>query len=354
MDIAVGMSGGVDSAVAAYLLKKEGHNLTGAIMTIWDNSAELPQHIPSGNACYGSDKKKDIEDAAEVCDFLGIPLEIIDCSEEFTKTVLDYFRNEYCEGRTPNPCIMCNQNIKFGVLPLLLAQKGIKFDKFATGHYCRVEYDNNRKRYLLKKGVNARKDQSYFLYRLTQEQLKKAYFPLGAMEKEEVRIIAEKAGLPVKYKEESQDFYNGSYGDLISSEDAPGNILDLDGNILGTHKGIWNYTVGQRKGLGISHTTPLYVIRINAEKNEVILGEKDSLKSKTLTAENINIIYDKVPKKAEAKIRSASSPTPCEITEISSDKFSISFYDDQLAVTPGQSVVIYDNDYVIGGGIITI
>jgi tRNA-specific 2-thiouridylase len=352
MNIAVGMSGGVDSAVAAYLLKKEGHNLTGAIMTIWDGSADLPADIPSGNACYSPDKEKDIQDAQEVCDFLDIPLHIIDCSKQYTKIVLQYFRDEYCEGRTPNPCVMCNQNMKFGILPSLLAESGVEFDKFATGHYCRIEYNEKMDRYLLKTGINRKKDQSYFLYRLTQEQLKKAYFPLGGLEKEEVRIIAEEAGLPVKYKEESQDFYNGDYGDIISSAPSPGNIIDLDGNILGTHKGIWNYTIGQRKGLGISHSTPLYVVEINAEKNEVVLGEKDSLKSKTLTAENINIIYDKIPKTAEAKIRSASPAVPCEITASSDDSFSISFFDEQLAITPGQSVVIYDNDYVIGGGVI--
>ena len=353
MNIAVGMSGGVDSAVAAYLLKKEGHNLVGTMMTIWDESVEIAaSEIPAGNACYRPDKEKDISDAQEVCDFLNIPLHVIDCSKQYTEIVLKYFRDEYKDGRTPNPCVMCNQNMKFGILPSLLAQNGIEFDKFATGHYCRVEYSEQQKRYLLKKGINEKKDQSYFLYRLTQNQLKKAYFPLGEMQKEDVRIIAEKAGLPVKYKEESQDFYSGDYGDLISSEDAPGNFVDLDGNIIGQHKGIWHYTIGQRKGLGISHCNPLYVIEINPEKNEVILGEKDSLKSKTLTAKDITLIYDKIPETATAKIRSASPAVPCQITESSNDSFSISFYDEQLAITPGQSVVIYDGDYVIGGGVI--
>ena len=354
MNIAVGMSGGVDSAVAAYLLKQEGHNLVGAMMTIWDDSVEIAaSDIPSsGNACYRPDKEQDIRDAQEVCDFLDIPLHVIDCSKQYTEIVLQYFRDEYRDGRTPNPCVVCNQNMKFGILPSLLTETGFAFDKFATGHYCRVEYSEKQQRYLLKKGVNDRKDQSYFLYRLTQDQLKKTYFPLGNMQKEDVRIIAEKAELPVKYKEESQDFYNGDYGDLIAAEADPGNFVDLDGNILGQHRGIWNYTVGQRKGLGISHCNPLYVVEINAEKNEVILGEKDSLKSKILTAKNINIIYDTIPETATAKIRSASPAVPCEITDVSADSFSISFYDEQLAITPGQSVVLYDGDYVIGGGVI--
>ena len=351
MNIAVGMSGGVDSAVAAWLLKEQGHNVTGTIMTIWDDSVEIST-VPTGNACYGPDEEEDIRDAQEVCDFLDIPLHVIDCSKQYSKIVLKYFRDEYCIGRTPNPCVMCNQNMKFGILPSLLAQNGVKFDKFATGHYCRVEYNEKMDRYLLKKGINSKKDQSYFLYRLTQNQLKKACFPLGEMTKEEVRDIAEKAELPVKYKEESQDFYSGDYGDLISSEDSPGNIVDQDGNTLGKHKGIWNYTIGQRKGLGISHCNPLYVIEINAEKKEVVLGEKDSLKSKSLTAKNINVIYDKIPEKAEAKIRSASPTVSCEVTSSSDDGFAITFCDDQLAITPGQSVVLYDGDFVIGGGVI--
>ena len=352
MNIAVGMSGGVDSAVAAMLLKEQGHNVTGTIMTIWDGSVD-PKSVPKGNACYGPDEEEDIHDAQAVCDFLGIPLHVIDCSRQYSEIVLKYFRDEYCVGRTPNPCVMCNQNMKFGILPSLLAQSGVKFDKFATGHYCQVEYSEERQRFLLKKGINPKKDQSYFLYRLTQNQLKKACFPLGKMTKEEVRELAEKAGLPVKFKAESQDFYSGDYGDLISAEDAPGNVVDLDGNILGQHRGIWNYTIGQRKGLGIAHCSPLYVVEINAEKNEVVLGEKDALKSKGLKAKNINIIYDEIPETAEAKIRSAAPTVPCVINSHSDDEFSISFVDQQLAVTPGQSAVLYDGDYVIGGGIIS-
>lgn len=352
MNIAVGMSGGVDSAVAAMLLKEQGHNVFGTIMTIWDGSVD-PESVPKGNACYGPDEEEDIRDAQEVCDFLGIPLHVIDCSKQYSEIVLKYFRDEYCVGRTPNPCVMCNQNMKFGILPSLLADSGVDFDKFATGHYCQVEYSDERERYLLKKGINPKKDQSYFLYRLTQNQLKKACFPLGGMTKEEVRVLAEKGGIPVKYKEESQDFYSGDYGDLISSEEAPGNIVDLDGNVLGQHKGIWNYTIGQRKGLGISHCNPLYVIEINPEKNEVVLGEKDSLKSQGLKAKNINIIYDKIPETAEAKIRSASPTVPCAITSHSNEEFTVNFFDQQLAVTPGQSVVIYDGEYVIGGGVIS-
>ena len=354
MNIAIGISGGVDSAVAALLLKEEGHNLTGVLMTIRGENdyPEAGESSSCGKGCYTADITANIRDAQSVCDFLGIPLHIIDCSEYFSKYVMEYFRREYLAGRTPNPCIACNENIKFGILPALLEDAGVDFAKFATGHYCRIEYNSDMKRYLLKKGTNPLKDQSYFLYRLNQKQLEKACFPLGEMTKENVRKIAEEAGLPVTFKAESQDFYSGSYGDLISTEESVGDIVDINGKVLGRHRGIWNYTIGQRKGLGIAHTAPLYVVKIDPEKNEVVLAEREHLAAKGVTADNVNLIYETLPERLEAKIRSASAGAPCDVVSSSEESFSIQFHKEQYAVTPGQSVVLYDGDYVVGGGII--
>jgi len=351
MKIAVGLSGGVDSAVAAYLLQKQGHDVVGTIMTIWDkNNTSVTQ--AKGNACYGPDEGEDVADAQKVCDFLGIPLHVIDCSKQYNEIVLSYFNDEYCAGRTPNPCVICNQNMKFGILPSLLADSGIEFDNFATGHYCRVIHDEQSDRYLLKSGVYTKKDQSYFLYKLTQKQLSKATFPLGELTKKEVREIAIKAKLPVYAKEESQDFYSGNYNELLTPRTGNGNFVDLDGNVIGEHKGIWNYTIGQRKGLGVFHCKPLYVIEIYAEKNEVVLGENDSLLASGLIAKQPNYISTERPEKIQVKIRSNSQSVPCSVTYLE-DSFTVIFDEAQRAVTPGQSAVLYDNDVVIGGGVIS-
>lgn len=353
MKIAVGMSGGVDSAVAAYLLKEQGHEIVGTIMTIWDkNNSSITKS--KGNACYGPDEGEDVADAQKVCDFLDIPLHVIDCSKQYNEIVLSYFNDEYCAGRTPNPCVMCNQNMKFGILPSLLADSGIEFDKFATGHYCRVLYDEQSKRFLLKTGIYSKKDQSYFLYKLTQKQLSKATFPLGALTKKEVRKIAIDAKLPVHAKEESQDFYSGDYNELLSTKTGSGNgnFLDLDGNIIGEHKGIWNYTIGQRKGLGVFHCKPLYVIEINARKNEIVLGENDSLLATGLVTKQCNYISTARPQSVYVKIRSNSQAVKCNVS-YKDDSFSIIFDEAQRAITPGQSAVLYDDDTVIGGGVIS-
>jgi tRNA-specific 2-thiouridylase len=258
---------------------------------------------------------------------------------------------EYRTGRTPNPCVLCNQSIKFGILPSLLAESGITFDRYATGHYARIEYDETSGRYLLKKALDPQKDQSYFLYRLTQEQLSKALFPLGEYEKNKVRQIALDAKLPVHDKEESQDFYSGDYTELLDTKVSEGNIVNTEGKILGKHKGIWNYTVGQRKGLGIFHKNPVYVISINKDKNEIVIGEKEHLFSKGLTANNITMIVKEIPQKAQAKIRSNSKEVPCTIS-CKKDELKVIFDEPQSAVTPGQSVVLYSDDIVLGGGII--
>lgn len=348
MKIAVGLSGGVDSAVAAFLLREQGHEVVGAIMTLWKDDYKA---TIKGNACFGPDEKEDIEEVKRICDFLKIPFHQADCSKEYEETVLSNFNDEYMAGRTPNPCILCNRNIKFGTLPALLFSSGMKFEKFATGHYANIEHDPESDCYLLKKGIDPKKDQSYFLYRLSQEQLSKSVFPLGGLTKEEVREIARKANLPVSEKPESQDFYSGNYSDLIRSEPKEGDFINLKGEKIGTHKGIWNFTIGQRKGLGISSANPLYVLSIDAKKNQITLGERKDLFSKGLIARDVNVIVDIFPDRAKAKIRSTSEEKDCSI-EITKTGMEVVFDEEQSAITPGQSVVLYKDNIVLAGGTI--
>jgi len=352
MNVAVGVSGGVDSSVAALLLKRAGHDVVGTMMSVWDESLRLPEGAaPKGNACFGRDDDE-IEAAENVCEALGVPFRVVDCSAEYSRVVLEYFKDEYLAGRTPNPCVVCNQRMKFGLLPAALEASGVEFDKFATGHYCRVDRAPDGA-YLLRKGVDPKKDQSYFLHRLSQEQLSRVMFPLGGMTKGEVRKIAEDAGLPVPLNSESQDFYSGDYADLIPEEPREGTFVDADGNVLGRHQGYWNYTVGQRRGLGVSHTSPLYVVSIDPERNEVLLGEADALEARGLRAADASFIIPPPRREGlEAKIRSASRPVRCSISAMDADSFEIAFEEPVSAVAPGQSCVLYDGDAVVGGGVI--
>ncbi len=348
MKIAVGMSGGVDSSVAVYLMKQAGYDVVGTIMKIGDKNRS--SHL-KGNTCYSMNEEENIEEALGLCRYLDIPLHIIDCSEQYRDIVLGYFSREYKAGRTPNPCIMCNRNVKFDILPSLLAKSGVVFDKFATGHYARVEYNRSSGRYLLKRARDSRKDQTYFLYRLSQEQLAKAMFPIGEYYKSDVRKIASDAGLPVRNKKESQDFYSGDYTELIATEGTEGNIIDTDGKIIGKHRGVCNFTIGQRKRIGVYHKKPLYVISINAEKNEIVVDKKKHLLSNGLIASDVNIIVRDFPNKASAKIRSSSKEVECSVSYFNNE-LEVIFNKPQYAVTPGQSVVLYDEDIVLGGGII--
>ena len=348
MKIAVGLSGGVDSAVSALLLKRQGHEIIGTIMKIWDGRKTSAL---KGNSCYGPDEYKDIEDVKNLCKTLDIPLHVVDCSRQYNEFVLKYFDDEYRGGRTPNPCVMCNQNIKFGFLPELLKRSGEKFDHFATGHYARVTFDNKTNRYLLKKGLDGRKDQSYFLYRLSQQQLSNVIFPLGEYRKTDVRKIAAQAGLPVHDKKESQDFYSGDYTELLTVKKSEGQIVNTEGKILGKHNGTWNYTIGQRKGLKICSDKPLYVVGIDAKKNRIIVGDKTGLTSIGLRASNCNIIASRLPQTAQAKTRSTSKEAACDIS-FNDNELTVMFHEPQEAITPGQSVVIYEGDIVLGGGTI--
>lgn len=352
--VVVGMSGGVDSSVAAFLLKKQGHEVSGAIMKIWRGAfdANVKRH-----ACYGPDEEHDIETARIVCEQIGIPLHVIDCAEKYEDIVLKYFREEYVSGKTPNPCIRCNQMVKFGALPELIRDSGIEFDFFATGHYANVEYDANIKRYLLKRAKDAQKDQTYFLYRLSQEQLSKAMFPLGNYLKDEVREIACSANLSVHDRKESQDFYGGDIGELLQKDNFPGDIVDSNGKVLGRHNGIWNYTIGQRKGLGISNPEPLYVIVIDAENNKIVVGrEKETYSSSCSVAHCSWIAFEKLSESipVEVKVRSTSKPVSATIAPLSESgqSVTVTFEEPVSIVAPGQSAVLYNGDIVVGGGII--
>lgn len=353
MKVLVGMSGGVDSSVTACLLKKQGYEVIGATMSIWDKNTNFRGDM-SADSCFSPHEEQDKEVAKAICDKLGIEYIVLDCSELYKKMVLENFKSEYRAGRTPNPCVMCNSFIKFNALPEAAKNNGINFDFFATGHYATIiKTENNR--YAIKRGADKTKDQSYFLYRLNQEQLSKVLMPLGQYTKKEVRKMAEDFGLGVSDKPDSQDFYSGDINDILQNEPQIGNFVNKEGKVLGQHQGIWNYTVGQRRGMGIAAERPLYVLGFNKEKNEVIVGyEEECERSGLIAADCCWGAIDKLSEalECEAKVRSAQQPTPAKIIPHSDGKVKVEFYAKQKAIAPGQSVVFYQNDIVLGGGII--
>ena len=352
--VLVGMSGGVDSTVCAIILKEKGYNVSGATMAIWGNREIKGMAIQKGHkdSCFKPNEKEDIDAARNIAQSIDIPYYVLDCADDYEEIVLKYFKDEYLSGRTPNPCVWCNALIKFGALPKMAHKAGIEFDKFATGHYARVGFEEGR--YFLKQGIDKTKDQSYFLYRLSQEQLEHIILPLGNYSKNQIRDIARNHGLEVADKRDSQDFYSGDYNELLNIKEKKGYIKNTEGKILGEHKGIWNYTIGQRKGIGISAPEPLYVLSLNKEDNTVVVGPRDKTFKKQLTATNLNFVSkEEIPEDVQlsAKFRSTQIPQNAEV-KVENGIMTVVFEEYQKSIAPGQSVVIYRDDLVIAGGVI--
>ena len=345
------MSGGVDSSVTAALLREEGHDVIGMTMQLY----------PADAATTDDKNRCAITDAAQVCDFLGIQHVVVDVQDQFDRAVVDNFQQEYLSGRTPNPCVLCNENVKFG--SFLTAARSYGVEKLATGHYVRIDYDENTQQYLLRQGIDRTKDQSYMLYRLDQEQLSFLMTPLGNYTKKEVRKRARTMKLPVAERPESQDLCFSDYRrhqvfmqEEVPVKAQPGIIRDTHGAVRGRHKGLVYYTIGQRRGLGIAAKRSLYVLRIDAGQNEIIVGYKEEVFHDGLHAGNVHFIAGSAPRdifSCEAKIRYLHPQASAQVTMYTPDAAQVDFEKPQEAITPGQSVVFYKGDTVLGGGFIT-
>ena len=350
--IAVGMSGGVDSTMAALLLKQAGYQVIGLTMSIWDGSVPLTASGASG--CFGPGEAQDIEKAQQNARRIGIPHEVITLAGEYRRNVLDYFCAEYRCGRTPNPCVVCNQRMKFGLLPDRARAQGIRFDRFATGHYVRIRHDPDTGLRHLYRGIDRTKDQSYFLARLTQQQLAGLMFPLGEYRKQEIVTLARDHGFQDTADEpESQDFIESDdYSPLFNAEDSgPGPIIDLEGKVLGEHRGIIHYTIGQRGGLGISAGTRLYVKELRAQTNTVVLAPRDALYSHGMRIDRAHWIAARPENDFECNIqlRYRHRSIPARLQWIEHDRWQVAFQEPQFAVTPGQTAVCYHDDECLGG-----
>lgn len=361
MKVAVGLSGGVDSSMTAHLLKEHGHDVIGLTMKIWDGSLSMPDEGRAG--CYGPGESRDLDAAKDICARLGIEHHVIDLSKEYKEEVLLYFRNEYLAGRTPNPCTRCNRTMKLGSLIDKAREQGLVFERFSTGHYARVHYDAARRRYILSKGIDGRKDQSYFLSLVNQEQLSRLMLPLGEKTKDAVRELAREAGFgDLADKAESQDFIESKNYSVLFAEDEvkPGTIVDERGNVLGEHSGIINFTIGQRKGLCGGAKEPQYVLGIDPDSAVVRVGGRKGLESKQFRVTGLNLIsLNQLPPqglRAVVKIRqqhkgAAASVFPERGSESSA---LVEFDEPQIAITPGQTAAFYDGDEVAGAGIIDV
>lgn len=346
--IAVAMSGGVDSGASALLAKQNGYDAFGVTMRLYKHGNEQDLHVD-----------KDISDAKTICDKIGIGHKVYDFGSEFNKYVVDNFVQTYINGQTPNPCVVCNKYLKFGILLQTALNDGA--DKIATGHYATIENDNGR--YLLRTATDKSKDQTYVLWSLDQHQLAHTTFPLGQYTKAQIREIAEENNLVNAHKSDSQDICfipDGDYSSFISRHSGyvphPGNYIDIQGNIIGTHKGIIHYTIGQRKGLGISLGKHIFVKEKNAENNTVTLSDEQCIFSKKIVIKNINLIpFDslKTPLHVQAKIRYSQKASPAIAEMTGEDEITLTFDEPQRAAALGQSAVMYDGDYVVGGGIIS-
>jgi tRNA-uridine 2-sulfurtransferase len=349
MRIVVAMSGGVDSSVAAGLLVRDGHDVIGLSMQLYD---QQQGEIRFGSCCT----LDDLHDARRVARSLGIPHYIVNFERKFEEHVLADFVREYASGRTPIPCVHCNGDLKFA--SLVERGEGFGAEAVATGHYAQVDFDEDARRYRLKRGVDPRKDQSYFLFTLTQPQLARAGFPVGALTKTEVRDEARRLGLQVAEKRDSQEICfvpAGEHPEFVArrADIGAGVIRDTDGRVLGRHEGIHRFTIGQRKGLGIASGIPLYVVDIDAASASVTVGPREALERTSLTASRVNWISADVPTapiRAAARIRYRHSEAPATITPVDDNRAHVVFDTPQAAITPGQAVVFYDGEVVLGGG----
>ncbi len=358
------MSGGVDSSTAAALLKEQGHELVGFTMQLWNqrrniNVDENGDSLPS--RCCSLD---DVYDARRVAESLGFPFYVLNLEKDFEEAVVNPFIQSYLDGETPIPCVACNSRLKFASLDKMA--QSLDCDKVATGHFARVEYDEKANRYRLFRGRNHWKDQSYFLWELTQDQLSRSYFPLGEMLKSEVRDIARENNLYVAEKQESQEICfvpDGKYAEFIDrylqhenrADELPkgGDIVNRKGEKLNEHAGIHRYTIGQRRGLGIAHEKPLYVLQIERAKNQIIVGEKEELDSIEFTAKGVNwVAFDEPnePVRASVKVRYRHEPAPATIHALAENRARIVFDEPQAAITPGQATVFYNGEECVGGG----
>ncbi|MBI5416828.1 tRNA 2-thiouridine(34) synthase MnmA [Candidatus Poribacteria bacterium] len=353
--VVVAMSGGVDSSTACLLLKEQGYRVIGITMKLWD-SAECYSEEVSMKSCCSPD---DLTDARKVASQLKIPYYVLNYENEFKKNVIEYFCNEYAYAKTPSPCILCNQKLKFNLL-LNRVKDEFKADYLATGHYAQIIYNVETDKYELHKGKDNLKDQSYFLWGLDQESLASILLPVGKYNKKEIREIASNAGLIVSAKKDSQEICfipDNNYSNFLikygKCKPKPGKIVDANGKVLGTHKGLIYYTIGQRKGLGIFSREPLYAAKLDFKNNLLVIGKNESLLSDNLIAENViwcdgTSINDGMAIKA--KIRSRSPETEAKLYLIDNNKIKLVFSTLQRAITPGQAVVFYDGDKVLGGG----
>ncbi len=354
--VVVAMSGGVDSAVSAALLKEQGYDVVGMTMQVQPSVSVETESERFGGCCSITD----IEDARRVADKLDIPHYVLNFRDIFNEKVINNFVDEYSQGRTPNPCIRCNQLIKFEAL--FKKALSLEADFIATGHYARIRKDEDSGRYLLLRGKDKHKDQSYVLYTMTQEQLSRVLFPLGDLTKEKSRAIAKKIGLRVADKPESQeicfipdDDYRRFLKEKIPESMKRGSIKDHEGKVIGEHEGILNYTIGQRKGLGLAAKEPLYVLEIDAAENSIVVGPVEKLAGDELIADELNLIaFERLEKKTsvDAKIRYNMKEAPAYLEPQSKDRVKVSFKSPQNAITPGQAVVFYDGEVVIGGATI--
>lgn len=350
----VAMSGGVDSSVAAYTMKERGFDCMGVTMKLFDNE---DAGISRERSCCSL---SDVEDARDVARKLGIPYYVFNFSDRFREDVMERFVADYERGATPNPCIACNRFLKFDELCRRARELG--YDYVATGHYARIERDALSGRYLLKKAAYSQKDQSYVLYAMTQDQLARTVFPLGGMDKSMVREIAARQGFVNARKHDSQDICfvkDGRYADFIEQyrghDYPPGDFVDMEGNVLGRHKGIIRYTIGQRKGLGVPSPVPLYVARLDVENNTVVLGKSEDLYGRTVTASDINLIsMPDIPRpvRLKARIRYRQPEQWATVVQTGEDTIEAQFDEPQRAITRGQAIVFYDGDVVAGGGTI--